>query len=85
MFSAFGETFAVVLANGANILATIASIAGLAGLIGIAKTNTPKRVPILLGSAVLYVFAGSSVLYIYGIIDAFVDFRGVRKGVAKVK
>lgn len=79
LISLFQDGGTIVLANGASFLTTIASVAGIAGLVGIAKVRSSKRMPILLGTLVLYMFAGGSVFYMYGIVDAFLDFRGVRK------
>ncbi|MDO4753996.1 MAG: DUF2232 domain-containing protein [Bacillota bacterium] len=69
----------IFLVNILSVLMTMAGIVGLAGVIGLIFSAYSKKFVLLLAMLFLHMIMGPLMFYVYAIIDAHYDFRGVRR------
>lgn len=69
----------VFLMNAVAIIMMMAGVVGIAGLIGLIFSSYPKKFLLLPLVFFVHMLLGPLTFYIYAIIDAQFDFRGVRK------
>lgn len=69
----------VFVVNATAIMMMMAAVVGIAGLLGLIFSAYPKKFILLPLMVFLHFVLGPLTFYIYAIIDAHYDFRGVRK------
>lgn len=77
MFLFVGQN--VFLVNATAIMMMMAAVVGIAGLIGLIFSSYSKKFILLPLMVFVHFILGPLTFYIYAIIDAHYDFRGVRK------